>query len=76
MLDKHNIVHQPTAVKNPQANGICERLRQTAANSLRPLIHAHPPQKVNDVTMIMDTALNAAACLARATIHSAMKTSP
>jgi hypothetical protein len=46
------------------------------ANALRPLIHSHPPQDVNDVTMIINAALNAAACSARAAIHSTMKISP
>jgi hypothetical protein len=71
-----NIVHRPTTVKNPQANAICEQLHQTVANALSPFIHAHPPQNVNDVTMIISTALNTAACSARAAIHSAMQISP
>ena len=45
ILDKYGIVHQPTTVKNPQANAICERLHQRVANaSIHPLIssmHIH-----------------------------------
>jgi hypothetical protein len=76
MLDEYNIIHRPTTVKNPQANAICERLHQTVANALRPLIHAHPPQDMNDVALIIDTALNTAAYSARAAIHTTMKISP
>jgi hypothetical protein len=76
VLDECNIVHQPTTVKNPQANAICEQPHQTVANALRPLIHAHPPQDINDVTMIINTALNTAACSARSAIHPTMKISP
>jgi predicted MPP superfamily phosphohydrolase len=40
------------------------------------LVHAHPPQNVNDAAFLIDTALSTAACLARAAIHSTLKTSP
>ena len=43
---------------------------------MRPLIHSHPPQDVNDVALIIDTAPSTAACSARAAIHSTMKISP
>ena len=76
MLDDYGIIHRPTTVKNPQANAICERLHQTVANAIRPLIHAHPPQNINDATAIIDTALSAAAYSARAAIHSTLKISP
>jgi hypothetical protein len=76
MLDERNVVHRPTTVKNPQANAICERLHQTAGNASRVLIHAHPPQNVNNAAFLIDTALSTAACLARASIHSALKISP
>jgi hypothetical protein len=70
MLDEHNIVHRPTTVKNPQANAICERPHQTAANALRVLIHAHPPQNVDNAACLIDTALSTAACSALAATHS------
>jgi hypothetical protein len=76
MLDQYHIAHSPTTVKNPQANAICERLHQTVTNALRPLIHAHPPQNVNDAAFIIDTALSTAAYSARAAIHSTLKISP
>ena len=53
MLNAYNItsICQPTAVKNAQANAICEKLHQTVANTLCPLIHAHPPEDVNGLMM-------------------------
>jgi hypothetical protein len=76
MLDEYNIIHRPTTVKNPQANAICERLHQTVGNALRVLIHAHPPQDINDAAFLIDTALSTAAYSARAAIHSTLKISP
>jgi transposase InsO family protein len=76
MLDEYNIIHRPTTVKNPQANAICERLHQTIGNALRVLIHAHPPQNINDAAFLIDTALSTAAYSARAAIHSTLKISP
>jgi transposase InsO family protein len=75
-LDEHDIIHRPTAVKNPQANAICERLHQTAANALRVSIHAHPPQNVDDAAFLIDTALSTAAHSARAATRSTLKISP
>jgi hypothetical protein len=70
-------MHRPAAVKNPQPNAIGERSHQTVANALRPLLLAHPPQKVQDAAFIIaDTALSTAAQLARAAMHSASKISP
>jgi hypothetical protein len=76
MLDEHDIIHRPTAVKNPQANAICERLHQTAANALLVLIHAHPPQNIDNTAFLIDTAPSTAACSARAATHSTLKISP
>ena len=76
MLNDYDIIHRPCTVKNPQSNAICERLHQTITNALRPLIHAHPPQNVDDAAMLIDTALSTAAYSARAAIHSTLKISP
>jgi hypothetical protein len=40
------------------------------------LIHAHPPQNVNNAAFLINTALSTAACSARAAIHSTLKISP
>ena len=75
-------MHRPTTVKNPEANAICERLHQTAANVLRPLMHAqrplmraHPPQNINDAAAIIDAALSTAAYSARAATRTTLKIS-
>jgi hypothetical protein len=76
MLDDCNIQHRPTTVKNPQANAICKQLHQTVTNTLRSLLHAHPPHNVDDAAMLVNTALSTAACLACAATHSTTKISP
>jgi hypothetical protein len=76
MLDECDVVHGPTAVKNPLADAICEKLHQTAANAPRVSIHARSSQNVDDAAFLIDTALSTAACLARAATHSNLKISP
>ena len=63
-------------VKNPQANAICERLHQTVTKVLRPLLHIHPPQEVNEANLILDTALQTASYSARAAIHHTLQSTP
>ena len=76
VLDRHRIHAHPTTVKNPQANAICEHLHQTVTNVLRPLLHIHPPQDINEANLIMDTALQTASYSARAAIHHTLQTTP
>jgi hypothetical protein len=76
MLRRHGIHPSPTTVKNPQANSICERLHQTVADVLRPLLYAEPPQHSLEAANVVDTALATAAYAARSSIHSTMKISP
>ena len=73
--DSHHIRKHPTTVKNPQANAICERLHQTVTNVLRPLLHMHLPQNVDEAALLVDTALQTAVYSARTAIHSTMKIS-
>ena len=75
VLRQHTTIH-PTTAKNPQANAICERLHQTVTNVLRPLLHIHPPQDINEANLIMDTALQTASYSARAAIHHTLQTNP
>ena len=63
-------------MKNPQANAICERLHQTVTNVLRPLLHMHLPQNVDEAALIVDTALQTAVYSAHTAIHSMLKISP
>ena len=76
ILDRHHIRKNPTTVKNPQANAICERLHQTVTNTLRPLLHMHPPQNIDEANLLIDTALQTAAYSARTAIHTTLKISP
>jgi len=76
VLECHKIHGHLTTVKNPQANAICEHLHQTVTNVLRPLLHIHPPQDINEANLIMDTALQTASYSARATIHHTLQTTP
>jgi hypothetical protein len=50
MLTQYNIQRQPTTVKNPQANAICERMHQAVDNSLHVLKQWTPP-----ITWMMPT---------------------
>ena len=76
VIGRHYIRGCPTTVKNPTANGICERLHQTVTNVLRPLLHLHPPQNMDEASLIIDTALQTACYSARAVIHSTMRATP
>ena len=76
MLARHGIHPQPTGVKSPQANAVCERLHKTVADILRPLVYANPPQHVADSKQLVDTALATTAYAARTAIHSTLQLSP
>jgi hypothetical protein len=76
ILKRHGIHSNPTTVKNPQANAVCERLHQTVGNSIRALLHAHPPRTLEDMMLLVDTALSTAAYSARAAIHRTLQISP
>jgi len=76
MLDRHNIHRRPTTAKNPQANAICERMHQSVGNSLRVLRRWIPPAGVNDARVLVDTALANAMYATRASLHSALQTTP
>jgi transposase InsO family protein len=76
MLDRHNIEHRPTTSKNPQANAICERMHQSVGNSLRILQRWIPPAGIIDAKMLVDTALANAMYATRASLHSALETTP
>ena len=76
VVERHDIEPHATSVKNPTANGICERLHQTVANVLRPLTSLHPPQNMDEAGLIVDSALQTASFSARATIHTTMGVTP
>jgi hypothetical protein len=57
VLECKHIKDVPTTLKNPQANAICEQMNQTVGNTLRTLCHAHPPQDIQQVQNIIDSAI-------------------
>jgi transposase InsO family protein len=75
-LHVNGIKDVPTTVKNPQANAICERIHQVVGNNIRTLIHATPPENVQEANDIVDTCLASAAYASRATIHHTLQTTP
>jgi hypothetical protein len=76
VLHNHGITPVPLTVKNPQSNAICERLHLTVGNVLRTLVHYESPNDINDVVLLVDTALQTAAYSARSVIHGTLKHSP
>ena len=76
MLQRHGIAPRPTTVKNPQANSICERMHQTIGNTLRLMYSLHPPDGVQTAEQMVDTAIANAVFALRATVHSALQTTP
>ena len=60
MLVLNGIKNGTIRVKNPQANAICERSRQSISNSLKVMLKAHPPIKEFQAQNIVDTCFAAA----------------
>jgi hypothetical protein len=65
-----------TAVKNPQSNATCKRMHQTAANVLRALSHARPPQSALQAGALVDSALATTMHAARASVHRPLRMTP
>jgi hypothetical protein len=76
MLQQYNIKHQPTTVKNPQANGICECMHQAVGNSLCMLQQWTPPNHLDDAHLLFDTTLANAMYATQATLHGGLLTTP
>ena len=76
MLAQNGIRRQPISTKNPQANSICERMHQTIGNSLRAMSNMNPPQDVETVNQMIDTAISNCIYATRAALHSALNASP
>jgi hypothetical protein len=74
MLEQNDI--QPTTVKNPQANAICERMHQAVGNSLHILKQWTPPNHLDDAHLLIDTVLANAMYAMRAMFHSGLMTTP
>ena len=76
MLARHQIIPHPISVKNPQANGICERMHQAVGNTLRAACHLNPPAGIYDANQLVDTALANAVFATRASLNSTIRASP
>ena len=76
MLNRFGIIPNPTTVKNPQANAICERLHQTMAEVIRTTVYEDPPEHFAEATHAVDTALATAAYAARSALHITLGLSP
>ena len=76
MLRVNGIKDITTTVKNPQANAICERLHQSISNTLRTMLHAYPPNNIDQTNDIMDTCFATAAYASKVAIHRTLNMSP
>jgi hypothetical protein len=76
MLFLNGITDRPTAIKNPQANAICERLHQTVGNILRTLLHSPVPLNMIQARKIIDSALPTASYSCRVAIYRTLRISP
>ena len=69
MLKVNGIKDVTTTVKNPQANAICERFDQSISNTLRTMLHAYPPNNIDQINDFMDTCFATAAYASKVAIH-------
>ena len=76
MLTVNGIKNFTTAMKNPQANAICERLHQTISSNLRARLHHHPPQNHPQAKDIIDTCFAAAIYASKTAIRCTLNISP
>jgi hypothetical protein len=75
-LELNGVKGAPTSVKNPRSNATCERMHQTAANVLRTLLHAHPPQSALQAGALIESALATTVRAACASAHRTLRTTP
>ena len=76
LLESYNIKGVPTTVKNPQANGVVERMHLTLADMLRTMtviVDEECPIKINDA---IDTMLQSSAWSLRTTVSTVTNVSP
>ena len=76
LLQQQGISDKPTTVKNPQANAICERMHQTMANQLRPILMQNPPQNLHEAENLVDTMLANTVYALRTAVHTTLQSSP
>ena len=76
LLARYGIKDVCTAVRNPQANAICERMHQTIGDILRVVLHTNPPQNMNDANQVMDNALATCMHAMRCSVSAPIGTTP
>lgn len=76
MLRDAQIGCVPTTVKNPQSNGICERMHQSIGNTLATMQKYLKPNNVHSTNNLVDYALSACLFATRAAIHGTLKATP
>jgi len=76
MIIKNGIQPQPTTVKNPQANAVCERMHSTIGDMLRSMLHENPPTNLQTALDMVDSVIASAQYALRTATHRAFNTSP
>ena len=76
MLYKHTIDPAGTTTKNPQANGICERMHSTVADILRVIMRTTTIKSGEQANQVIDNALATASYALRCSVNHTMNTSP
>ena len=76
MLYKHTIDPAGTTTKNPQANGICERMHSTVADILRVIMRTTKIKSGEQANQIIDNSLATASYALRYSVNHTMNTSP
>ena len=75
MLHANGIEDVTTKVKNPQANAICKHIHQSVSNTIRSMLHAHPPYNIEQTNDIMDTCFATPAYASNIAIHCTLNIS-
>ena len=60
----------PTSVKNPQANGILERVHDVMKTSMRTELHSNPPEDLYQAHALIDRVLASAQYAVRCTLYA------
>ena len=75
-LGQHGIQHKKTTVKNPRANGVCERMHKTIADVLRVKAKTQAPNDAVQAEQMIDNALATCMHVQRCAVNYALRTSP
>jgi hypothetical protein len=73
MLHANVIKNVTTTVVNPQAIAICRCLHQSVSNTFGSMLHAYPPNNIEQTNDIMDTCFATAAYASKVANHCTSK---